>query len=105
MIGGLGNDTYFVENSGDKVIERLNEGTDTISSKITHTLSTNVENLTLTSTVAINATGNALANVITGNSAANQLTSGTGNDIFKFITKGPSDRITDDNVASDTIQL
>ena len=27
MNGGTGNDTYFVENSGDKVIEKLNEGT------------------------------------------------------------------------------
>ena len=55
--------------------------------------------------MAINATGNSLANVITGNNAANQLTSGTGKDIFKFITKGPSDKITDYNVPSDTIQL
>ena len=105
MSGGLGNDTYFVENGGDKVIEKLNEGTDTVSSKITHTLSANVENLTLTSIATINATGNGLANVITGNNAANQLAGGTGNDIFKFIAKGPSDKITDYNVASDTIQL
>lgn len=105
MSGGLNNDAYFVENVGDKVTEKLNEGIDTVSNKITHVLSINVANLTLTGTAAINATGNGLANVITGNSAANQLTSGTGNDIFKFLTKGPSDKITDYNVASDTVQL
>lgn len=105
MRGGSDNDTYFVENIEDKVIEKLNEGTDTVNSKITHTLFANVENLTLTGTLAINATGNNFANVITGNVAPNQLTGGTGNDIFKFITKGPSDKITDYNVASDTVQL
>ncbi len=105
MNGGTGNDTYFIENVGDKAIEKLNEGIDSVSSKITHTLSANVENLTLTGTAVINATGNDLANVITGNNASNQLTGGAGNDIFKFITKGPSDKITDYNVASDTVQL
>ena len=105
MNGGSGNDTYFVENVGDKAIEKINEGIDTVNSKITHTLAINVENLTLTGTAAINATGNDLANVITGNNAANQLTGGTGSDIFKFLTKGPSDKITDYNVANDTVQL
>ena len=104
MIGGAG-DTDYIENIGDKVIEKFNEGTDIVSSKITHTLSANVGNLTLTSTAAISAISNALANVITGNNTANQLTSGTGNDIFKFVTKGPSDKITDYNVVSDTVQL
>ncbi len=105
MNGGTGNDTYFVENIGDKANEKLNEGIDTVSSKITHTLSANVENLTLTGTAVINATGNDLANVITGNYASNQLTGGAGNDIFKFITNILSDKITDYNVASDTVQL
>ncbi len=33
------------------------------------------------------------------------LTGGTGNDIFKFTTKGHVDRITDFNVLNDTFQL
>jgi Ca2+-binding RTX toxin-like protein len=53
---------------------------DTINSSITTTLGTNVDNLTLTGTAAINGTGNALANVIRGNAAGNTLTGGGGND-------------------------
>ena len=29
MVGGAGNDTYFVDNAGDTVFEYVNEGTDT----------------------------------------------------------------------------
>ncbi len=79
LIGGAGNDTYIVGGTTDIVTEALNAGTDTIQSAVTYTLAalTNVENLTLTGTTAINGSGNALANVITGNSADNILNSGT----------------------------
>jgi len=123
MIGGLGNDTYLVENAGDIVTENLNQGTDTVSSRLTYALPANVERLILTGTSAINGTGNGLANGITGNSAANQLnggagndtldgglgnnrlTGGAGNDIFKFTSKNHVDIIADYSVANDTIQL
>ena len=72
MIGGTDNDIYFVGDVEDKVIEKLNEGIDTVSSGITHILSANVENLTLTDIAAINGTGNGLTNIITGNTASNQ---------------------------------
>ncbi|MEY4352079.1 MAG: hypothetical protein RLZZ609_320, partial [Cyanobacteriota bacterium] len=39
-----------------------------------------IENLTLTGSAAINATGNGKANVLTGNSSNNSLTGGAGND-------------------------
>lgn len=47
MIGGIGNDTYYVDNIGDKVIENANEGIDTAQSKISYALGDNVENLNL----------------------------------------------------------
>ncbi len=46
----------------------------------------NIENLVLTGTTAINGTGNALDNVFTGNSAANTLTGGAGNDTYNIGT-------------------
>jgi len=80
LIGGLGNDSHFVDNAGDVVIEYLNEGTDLVSSRVTYTLPNHVENLTLTSALAIDGTGNDLNNVIIGNAAINQLSGGDGND-------------------------
>ena len=80
MIGGAGNDTYIVDAAGDTVTELTAEGVDLVQSSVTFTLAANVENLILTSTTAINGTGNALDNLLTGNSANNALTGGAGND-------------------------
>ena len=82
LIGGLGNDTYTVDNTGDVVTETstLSTEIDSVNSFITYTLGTNLENLTLTGTVAINGTGNELANILVGNSAANTLNGGAGDD-------------------------
>lgn len=82
LVGGLGNDTYVIDVATDVVTEDLNAGIDLVQSSVTYTLGSNVENLTLTGTSAINATGNALDNVLTGNSAANVLTGGAGNDTY-----------------------
>jgi Ca2+-binding RTX toxin-like protein len=54
--------------------------TDTLVTAASTTLATNVENLTLTGTGAINGTGNNGNNVIIGNSANNTLTGLAGND-------------------------
>jgi len=80
LIGGVGDDTYSVDNIGDITTEALSEGTDSVSASLTWTLADNLENLTLTGTVAINGTGNALNNTISGNAAANTLDGGSGID-------------------------
>lgn len=80
MIGGLGDDTYVVDVSTDVVTESASEGTDTVETALTYTLGSNLENLTLTGTAAVNGTGNAGDNILIGNSAVNTLTGGLGND-------------------------
>jgi Ca2+-binding RTX toxin-like protein len=81
MVGGAGNDTYVVDNTSDVVTEASGAGTDTVNSSVSYTISdADVENLTLTGSSAINATGNASANTLTGNSGANTLDGGAGND-------------------------
>jgi Ca2+-binding RTX toxin-like protein len=88
MIGGAGNDTYLVNIAGDVVTESSNNLTeiDTVRSQITYTLGDNLENLVLTGTNAINATGNSLNNNLTGNSANNTLNGGEGNDTLNGST-------------------
>ena len=69
MEGGGGNDTYTVDNAGDTVIEANIAGSvDTVHSSVSFSIASQfVENLTLTGTADINATGNNLNNVLTGN--------------------------------------
>jgi Ca2+-binding RTX toxin-like protein len=93
MDGGLGNDTFVMDDATDVVVENANEGTDLVLSSVTYTLGDNVENLTLTGTSAINGTGNALNNVLTGNSAANTLSGGAGDDQYRYNLGGGADRI------------
>ncbi|MCW9680215.1 calcium-binding protein, partial [Dolichospermum planctonicum UHCC 0167] len=80
LIGGTGDDIYIVDSTTDIITENLGEGTDTIRSGVTFTLTTNVENLTLTGTDAINGTGNDVNNIIVGNSANNIISGNAGND-------------------------
>jgi VCBS repeat-containing protein len=80
MAGGTGDDTYIVDNAGDQVSELAGEGVDTVQASISHTLSDNVENLTLTGSSSISGTGNELDNVITGNNGSNTLRGLAGDD-------------------------
>lgn len=81
--GGTGNDTYYLNSSENVITENANEGTDVISTSVTHTLEDNIENLILTGTDAIDGTGNSLDNYIIGNSAANTLIAGSGSDTLE----------------------
>ncbi len=83
MTGGDGDDTYYVDNAADIVVEKAEEGTDTIITTVSKTLSANVENLTLSGENAINGTGNSLNNELMGNSANNILNGGAGADFME----------------------
>ncbi|MEO5340557.1 MAG: putative Ig domain-containing protein [Magnetococcus sp. MYC-9] len=80
LIGGAGNDAYMVDNIDDRIVEAAGEGVDAVSASVGYRLADHVENLTLTGSTAINATGNDLDNLLTGNAAANLLSGGAGND-------------------------
>ncbi|ETD76149.1 calcium-binding protein [Rhodobacter capsulatus] len=94
MQGGAGNDSYLVDESGDRIFETVTPsgttdagGRDHVSSSVTINLDAYagarfVENVTLTGTYTINATGNALNNRIIGNDADNMLAGGLGNDVI-----------------------
>ena len=74
LSGGLGNDTYIIHNASTRIIETSTGGKkDSVSSDVSYTLPTYVENLTLTGSSNINATGNNAANVLIGNSGNNLL--------------------------------
>jgi len=79
--GWGGNDTYVVDNAGDKAFELDGLGTDIVMSSVSYSLAGQfVEHLTLTGSAAVNGTGNGLANGLTGNGAANVLNGGAGSD-------------------------
>ena len=80
MEGGAGDDTYIVDHDNDVVTENLSGGTDLIQSSVSFTVSSDVENLTLTGLGNINATGNALNNILIGNTRNNTLDGKAGAD-------------------------
>lgn len=89
MQGGSGHDNYVVDNAADIVDESDGHGGDAggydrVQSKISYMLASYVEELWLgidmTSTAAINGTGNALGNIIFGNNGANVLDGAAGDD-------------------------
>ncbi len=83
LTGGAGNDTYVI-GAGDSVVEALNEGTDSVQSSTSYTLTANVENLTLTGTTAIDGTGNTLNNILYANDEDNILNGLSGVDAVSF---------------------
>ena len=101
--GGAGNDRFIVDNAGDIAIERdPSGGIDTVESSVAFTLGTNIENLRLLGSAWINATGNALANLIFGNSGSNVLDGAGGAD--RMDGGAGNDRYIVDNVRDVAIE-
>jgi Ca2+-binding RTX toxin-like protein len=83
VTGGPGNDTYFVDATGDVVLEILSGsagGKDLIVTSVSRTAPANVESLQAAAGVSISLTGNALDNTLLGNDAPNLLAGGAGRD-------------------------
>jgi trimeric autotransporter adhesin len=111
MVGGLGNDVYFVDNAGDLVTENANEGNDTVFSTAHFQLSANVETLVLQGNADLQGYGNSQANELHGNSGNNLLDGrggadtmfgGAGNDAY-FVDDAGDVVIENANEGNDTV--
>jgi hypothetical protein len=106
MVGGKGDDVYYVDASRghrdrghwshwwdcgrgrrgkrtDEVVERANEGYDTVYSSASYILPANVEALHLLGSKNLDGTGNSAANWIEGNKSNNDLAGGGGDDLLQ----------------------
>jgi Ca2+-binding RTX toxin-like protein len=84
LIGGDGNDTYVIDSTTDKITETGTDAGDLVQSTITVDLNSvgfgGIEHVTLTGIGAVNAIGDADANILAGNGGANKLIGGEGAD-------------------------
>lgn len=81
MIGGAGNDVYYVDSVNDQIIEGSNQGHDRISTTLTsYTIPNWVENLSFSGTAAYTGMGNAVGNEIAGSINGDTLFGLGGND-------------------------
>ncbi|WP_374943607.1 Calx-beta domain-containing protein [Sphingomonas sp.] len=81
MEGGGGNDSYFVDATGDTVVELAGEGTDTVKTTLTsYTLGDNVEILQFQTSVDSTGTGNTLNNTLFGGAGDDTLSGLAGDD-------------------------
>ena len=105
MVGGAVNDSYFLDNGSDMVIEAANAGNDAVYASIHYRLTANVETLVLQGSGNLAATGNGLGNALYGNSGNNTLDGGAaadllmgnaGNDAFVFhVGEGGGEMVVD----------
>lgn len=114
LAGGIGNDLYVVDSGADSIIELAGAGTDTVNSSASFDLSLqalNVENLILTGTGNIDATGHDGKNTLTGNSGDNRIDGGIGADKMAggagndtFVVDNTSDTVSDTAGTLDTVE-
>lgn len=79
MVGGSGGEIYYVDNVGDTIIEKTNQGYDLIESQVSFVLPANVEAVVLYGQ-NMTATGNTLNNDLQGGVTNVTLNGLTGND-------------------------
>lgn len=89
MLGGLGDDVYYIDDVGDVLIEEEDSGYDKVISNISYSLGEHLEELWLrTGTSALTADGNDLDNKIVGNQNDNIIYGYDGRD---ELLGGPGD--------------
>jgi hypothetical protein len=83
VYGCVGNDTYYVNNGGDVVVENAGEGTDVVYASVDYALTSGsaIEQLRANAgSTGLHLTGNELANTIVGGAGNDVLSGGGGND-------------------------
>ncbi|GJE19528.1 cadherin-like domain-containing protein [Methylobacterium marchantiae] len=85
LYGRGGNDSYIIDHAGDRVVEAVDGGIDTVLTSVSYALlpGQEIETLRTTNnagTAAINLTGNNFVNKLVGNDGANVLNGGGGAD-------------------------
>ncbi|MEN8321204.1 M10 family metallopeptidase C-terminal domain-containing protein [Acinetobacter junii] len=102
LIGGLGDDVYYIDNANDIIVEKINEGFETVNSTINYTLDSGnaLNNLNLLGINNINGTGNVNDNLITGNSGNNTLEGRNGYDTLRG---GAGDDLLNGGAGNDTL--
>jgi Ca2+-binding RTX toxin-like protein len=110
MQGGNGNDVYIVR-GGEQLLERAGQGNDRVESTVSWALGDNFEDLFLRGAGHINATGNALNNVLLGNTGNNILDGGEGADTMEggqgddtYIVDNIGDVATDSGGGTDLVR-
>ena len=84
MTGGLGDDTYQVDDVADVVVELAGEGTDIVRTTLsTYALGEHVERLEFVGSGDFTGSGNALNNVILAGAGNDVLNGGDGNDSLR----------------------
>lgn len=101
MAGGAGTDIYFVESSGDVVVES-GPGIDQVNSKVDYALPDEAAIEYFFLNAGTNATGNKFANYIFGNAGDNSLAGGGGNDT---LSGGPGADTTAGNEGDDSYHV
>lgn len=82
MDGGTGNDLFFVDSSGDVVIEGFGGGEDTVRATADFVAGDGIEWIQSFTTRGLRLEGNSLNNLIGGNDGRDVLFGGDGNDII-----------------------
>jgi VCBS repeat-containing protein len=89
----------------DEVIEEANHGYDIVYASADYALPANVEEVRLLGHADLDATGNALANVLVGNGGDNRLRGGLGADTYVYELHGGDDVVEETGPHADTLLL
>ena len=102
MEGGTGNDAYYVDDTGDVVVEQDGEGIDTVRTTLaSYMLGDNVETLQFLTDVNSTGTGNGLNNTLFGAGGNDTLSGLGGND---RLVGGAGDDVLTGGAGQDTLE-